>query len=316
MSDLIGSYKNGLYIHLEKENVPSNLMEMMQGYTGGIAGILQIAGQSLGVLFLSLSGHKFYLVAVINAVSFLISGLVWFFYENPKRGVSKNISLNLESKNIESKITRKKLLDKPSFNFMQEFGRIYSSNSFVLLGYTLIINFAGSALETVAFIFLLDHQILTGVNYTTAIFIIGTIQIAGSILGSFIGPHILKNISYFYTIFYAMISSTIFLVTFFIFKLGWLSIFLLFTSQILNTKTSMLSYSILINNIDQKIMGEFFAKLSIYQMVPILAGVSIIPSISAFSMKIAIALMLIVSVIGLLFSIYLLHESSNTKKSL
>ncbi|MDR0899145.1 MAG: MFS transporter [Lactobacillaceae bacterium] len=303
ISDLIGTYKSSLYVHLERENVPSHQMEMLQGYTSGISSILELVGQSLGMIILVASGYKFYLVALINAASYIISGLVWLFVD------SKRVD------NQKERPEKKKLLSKSSFSFIKEYGQIYKVNPFVNLGQTLIVNFNGSALETLAFLFLIDHQIFTGVSYGFAIALISGVEIAGSIIGSFVGPHIFKNISYFNTVLFSAVMDLIFLFTFFVFHWGWLSVVLLFFTQISNTKTGMLGYTILINNVKQDIMGELFAKLSFYQMAPILAGVAVIPSIGAFSMNTAVSILIGLAIIGAIFSWYVLLESKKNSES-
>ena len=73
LSDIISDYRSGLQMPILKKNIPEqDLMEAFS-FTQLISFLCSLAGQALGVWLLAISQQNFFLVALINSLTFLLS---------------------------------------------------------------------------------------------------------------------------------------------------------------------------------------------------------------------------------------------------
>lgn len=82
LSDVISDYRSGLQMPILKKNVAEeNLMEAFS-FTQMITFICNLIGQALGVWLLAASNQNFALVALLNALAFLLSSSILYIVRN------------------------------------------------------------------------------------------------------------------------------------------------------------------------------------------------------------------------------------------
>lgn len=76
VSDILSDYKNGLRLPIMQKNIESEKLYEAYSFAQFIGYLSSIAGQALGVWLLTTSGNNYAFVALINAISFLLSSVV------------------------------------------------------------------------------------------------------------------------------------------------------------------------------------------------------------------------------------------------
>ena len=77
LSDCIAEYRRGLVLPMFQSRIPEE--DLMEAYSFDqvISQITLISGQTLGVWLLTISHNNFFFLATINAISFLLSSMVF-----------------------------------------------------------------------------------------------------------------------------------------------------------------------------------------------------------------------------------------------
>ena len=183
LSDVASDFAGGLRMPLVKEKVAeSDLMEAYS-FSQFITYISAIGGQAFGVWLLGVSTQNFSLVAVINAIFFLVSALVLFL---------GRAELSLSTPLVDSKsLKNEKLSIKDQFltiyrNLRLVFLKSGQKNFGFMLFAVLLINALGGALGSIYNIFFLSHSILD-FSYTEALFISQVCALLAIIISSLTG---------------------------------------------------------------------------------------------------------------------------------
>lgn len=175
VSDILSDYKNGLRLPIMQKNIESEKLYEAYSFSQFIGYLSSIAGQALGVWLLTTSGNNYAFVALINAISFLLSSVV--LLKNRQK---------LRHDVVEA--------SEAGVSLMKQFRVMYTSMtetfkktdhvSFVkLLLSILTLNAIGGAINSIYHFYLMDHQ-LFHFHYGQSLVIVDTVTIIGAMLGN------------------------------------------------------------------------------------------------------------------------------------
>ncbi|MBA2796470.1 transporter [Streptococcus porcinus] len=175
ISDAINDFTNGLRLPIMQKNIESEKLYEAYSFSQFISYLSNILGQVLGVWLLTTSNHNYSFVAVINALTFLLSTLIlllnkqkltYHFIKTP----TEKISLSEQFKEM--------------YATMKEIFKKVDDVSFVrLLMSILILNVIGGAVNSIYNFYFMKHQ-LFGLHYGQSLVIVESILIVGAILGN------------------------------------------------------------------------------------------------------------------------------------
>lgn len=187
--DFLGSYSNYLTLPIFKHIVSDDDMAEANGFSGGTRQSIQLIGGMLGASLLALLNQSFVFFAILNALSFLLSFLIFKFNAkifNFVRPISQTESTVKVKKNKHHFIKDV----KNNFLNLKKFPQFFH---FTVLFATM--NFIGSAQDVLVALTLLKTKNLIIFNYGFTIALIGAAMSGGMVLGSFFPIPSLKKIS-------------------------------------------------------------------------------------------------------------------------
>lgn len=174
LTDCLASYHGSLFMPMVSHQIPND--DLVSAYSGFsiVAYICAIGGQTLGIWLLSLSQQNFTLIAIINALSFILSSVVLFsirkeLQHDPVTPQTKHSFLKKLQKTYQ--LARKVFAENADLSFISLFASL------------VILNVLGSAILPILNIFYLDHQ-LFNLSYANTILLMQMIGIAGAIIGN------------------------------------------------------------------------------------------------------------------------------------
>ena len=140
LSDIISDYRSGLQMPILKKNIPEqDLMEAFS-FTQLISFLCSLAGQALGVWLLAISQQNFFLVALVNSLTFLLSSTTLYLVR--RRLTHDPVTISENKPPLKEEL--KKMYTSSKLIFEQE-----GSNSFLkLLAQILVINAMGVTLDS------------------------------------------------------------------------------------------------------------------------------------------------------------------------
>lgn len=170
LSDVISDYRSGLQMPILKKNVAEeNLMEAFS-FTQMIAFICSLVGQALGVWLLAASNQNFALVALLNALAFLLSSTTLYLVRN---------RLTHEAvQSIQENLPLKKQLVEMYQNSKIIFEQEGASSFLKLLSQVLFLNALGGSIMALYNLHLLEHSI-PGLSFSQSLLVFETIFILG-----------------------------------------------------------------------------------------------------------------------------------------
>ncbi|MBB5888126.1 MFS transporter [Lactovum miscens] len=298
ISDLLSSYKNGLRIPILQKNLKSNEVSSAFGQLQSFGSILEIVGQTFGVMFLSLTGQSFTIVAILNAFLYLISALILLFF---KRYLTFNSAV--------SSISR--------LNIRETFSQIKSvfskekNNKFVITILSIIfINFILSGIGPVTDLALTNLHPF-GNNYGVSVLIFNCFLSSGMIVGSLFMNDFLNETKMNTIILYVFGFSTLFGIL--LMHLTFLAPMVLFSIAYCASKTSPRVNSLILNNISPDNLGKVSGGISTLFTFSVPFGASLFIFIANLtSIVITFYIISLISLLGFLM-MFLLNRQNSIK---
>lgn len=178
ISDMLSDYAAGLRLPILQKNLPKEELFEAYSFAQFTSYLCNIIGQSFGIWLLTVSNNHFSFVAIINAVSFLLSALVLLM--NKKKlthetvGVTKSDSLLKQFKDMYGK--------------MDTIFKNSNDTSFLkILASILCINALGGAVGSIYNFYFMKHTLFNW-TYGQSLFVVEIAMLVGAILGS-LTPH-------------------------------------------------------------------------------------------------------------------------------
>ncbi|RAV72075.1 transporter [Aerococcus mictus] len=176
ISDILSDYSNGLKMPMIQRHIAQKDLIEAYSFTQLITFICSLSGQAIGIWLLTLSNNDFSKVALINALSFLISvGLLF--------PIVKKLDYNKVSRDSH----RPKSLIKeiiPIFTQIKGlFDQSTHSHFIHLLIAVLLLNALGGSTTAIYNIFLLKEN-LFNLSYSQALLVVEAVTVSGILLAS------------------------------------------------------------------------------------------------------------------------------------
>lgn len=259
ISDCIGQYCGALRASIIQNRINDDDCRPTMGLISVISSLMVPLGQSVGVIILKVT-KAYYLAAIANAISFLISGLITlierrliYCYSNQiNKHVSDESKIKIDIRKIKEAIYKTTTLS--FFKFMICFG---------------IINAVGASIDSVISLFFISYPSTIPFSFSVSLVIINTVYIIGSILGNIIEIPWLKNKSIKVVLVYSSLLILCIYLNFLLIKNFLLTVFLMFTIAFIVGFLNPTLESKLIETTDPNIMG------SMWGIIGTLATVSI-----------------------------------------
>ena len=160
-----------------QKNIPEEDRMEAYSFTQFLSIICSISGQALGVWLLAISNQNFFFVASINALAFLLSSTVLYFYRKQLTHAPVTVK-KLEKKT--SFLTQAKEIFKLGEEIFQKEEK---SNFILLLASIAIINALGGSLNAIFNLSLLNRP-FWNFTFSQSLFLIQVVVMAGMVLGS------------------------------------------------------------------------------------------------------------------------------------
>lgn len=180
-SDLLGMYSSGLRMPIIQNKVPTDVQEQAVGINSGIATLMQVVGQAIGISFLAIN-HDYQMAGYLNALSFFIAGFVL---------LSGYRTLKLQPIAAPARDFKKML---------QEIRVALEASSQIkagkLLTSILLLNAVGASLDAIINLFLIDNESAVPFHFGVSILIINIVLVTGTILGSVLHTGFFQKLSF------------------------------------------------------------------------------------------------------------------------
>ena len=175
---MLSDFSNGLRMPIIQKYVNKKDLIEAYSFTQFISYICNFSAQALGIWLLTISQHNFALVAIINALSFMLSALVILIIKN-------DADYDVLSSNNE--LSFKEQFSNLDHNVMLIFNETNSADFIHLLLAILCLNMLSGSLNAIYNIWLLFAKI-GHLSYSQALLLIEFILVGGILIGS-LTPH-------------------------------------------------------------------------------------------------------------------------------
>lgn len=179
LSDVLTDFRGGLQLPIMQYHVAEEDLMEAYSFNQALAYLASIAGQALGVWLLAISQNNFMLVALVNALTFLLSSTTLFLVR--KRLTHAPVDNTQTSKPLKEQL--KDIYNSAKLIFEQD----SSGNFLKLLGQILLINALFGSLTALYNLYLLDHPFYN-LSFSQSLFLIDLIVVGGVIISSLF-PH-------------------------------------------------------------------------------------------------------------------------------
>ena len=279
LSDIISDYRSGLQMPILKKNIPEqDLMEAFS-FTQLISFLCSLAGQALGVWLLAISQQNFFLVALVNSLTFLLSSTTLYLVRRRLTHEPVTISEN-------------KLI------FEQE-----GSNNFLkLLAQILVINAMAGSLIALYNLYLLDNPIFH-LSFSQSLLILQTTLVLAMIIASLTPNDYFSRLSLNQLIIWAAVMMILLAISNFLHLPVFVGIifgfFLAYASGKINPKINTL----LLSKLPSDVLAQTSSFLSLLFSFSVPLGTMIFSSLALWNMNASWLIFSFIGVIALLLSI-------------
>ncbi|GEO79473.1 hypothetical protein FD29_GL000258 [Companilactobacillus mindensis DSM 14500] len=180
-SDLLGMYSSGLRMPIIQNKVPTDVQEQAVGINSGIATLMQVVGQAIGISFLAIN-HDYQMAGYLNALSFFIAGFVL---------LSGYRTLKLQPIAAPTRDFKKMLREIRVA--LEASSQIKAGK---LLTSILLLNAVGASLDAIINLFLIDDESAVPFHFGVSILIINIVLVTGTILGSVLHTGFFQKLSF------------------------------------------------------------------------------------------------------------------------
>jgi hypothetical protein len=178
LSDTLSDFSNGLRMPIIQKYVNKKDLIEAYSFTQFISYICNFSGQALGIWLLTISQHNFALVAIINALSFMLSALVILIIKD---------DADYDVLSSDNELSFKEQFSNLYHNVMLIFNETNSADFIHLLLAILCLNMLSGSLNAIYNIWLLSAKI-GHLSYSQALLLIEFILVGGILIGS-LTPH-------------------------------------------------------------------------------------------------------------------------------
>lgn len=180
-SDLLGMYSSGLRMPIIQNKIPTDVQEQAVGINSGIATLMQVVGQAIGISFLAIN-HDYQMAGYLNALSFFIAGFVLLSgYRNLKLP-----PITMPTRNFKKMIKEIRVALEASSQIKA--GKLLTS--------ILLLNAVGASLDAVINLFLIDNEGTMPFQFGVSILVINIVLVTGTILGSILHTGFFQALSF------------------------------------------------------------------------------------------------------------------------
>lgn len=291
ISDCIGQYCGSLRASIIQNRIDDEDRRSTLGLSSVISTLVVPLGQSLGVIILKIT-RAYYLAAIANALSFLISGLITLggqkliHYYSDSNKISTNSHLEVDKDKVKAAIYKTTALS--FLNFMVCFG---------------LINSVGASIDSVINLYFVSYPHATPFSFSVSLVILNTFNIIGSILGNIINISWLSRKSIKTLLIYGSTIIIFIYLNFLLCKSFWLTVLLMFIVGFFIGFINPTIDSKLMQNTDPAIMGSIWGIIGTLATVSIPFGsVGLILIYNAISPQ----AMFIIAIVLMIFAVVLL----------
>lgn len=301
ISDSISNLLSGISMPIFKHHIPQSELVSAYSFRNVISYLCGVGGQVFGIWLLEISEKNFFLVAIINALSFFIAAIILI-----------SISPLLLNK-AESEAETKHSFLNNLVEMYQASKNIFSTQSdgqFIKFIIVIIIsNVLGSILSPVFSLYFLENQWMT-FSYGQMLLIVNTTMVLGNVLGSLFPNDFFAKLS-LKTILMLEFFSFILIGVFFILRTSFFLVLLmfLFNSFLVGKFNPKFNATLMMNVPDNK-LAQVSSFISFLVMVSIPLGTSIASILYVYNSF----LLWITFITMAVFSLYLCREMNSNSK--
>ncbi|GGE28898.1 transporter [Streptococcus himalayensis] len=292
-SDMLSDFRSGLQMPMIQKNIAEEDLMESYSFTQLLSVACGLIGQGIGVWLLAISHQNFTLVALVNALAFLLSSSILYFVRS---------QLTYETVDTaEEEVSFTERLKSIYSNAKLIFNQTDNGGFLSLLFAILAVNALGGSISALYNLYLLDNP-LFGLTFSQSLFLIEIINIVGMVLSS------LTPNDYFAK---QSIETIIIWIAFSMIGLG-LSNFLHLSALISLTLIAFMIYllykvnpkiqSMLLSSVPSNVLAQTSSFLSFLFSFSIPAGTMLFTSLALWNMDIAWASFSIISLIALYLS--------------
>ncbi|MBQ6143481.1 MAG: transporter [Lactococcus lactis] len=293
ISDTFSNLERGLKMPILQKNIPQNTMMAAFSFKQFVTYISSLLGQIFGVWLLSVSYQNFSFVAIINAVTFLLSVFSLMI-------IRKEMSFDfISADSKDSKTTLTTRLKSILSNARQIFGKEGASGFTRMLSCIILVNVLGSAILPIFNIVLLDKTILN-LPFGTSILIMQSAYILGVIVSSLLPNDVFSKLSL--TTLISFVSASLLglsALNMSQFPALMSTIFIVFIGYVIGKINPKLS-SQLLNALSPEVLAQTGAFLDTLFMLSIPVGTVMFTSLTLWHVKISWFIFSILSLVALI----------------
>ncbi len=168
-SDILGMYSSSLRMPIIQTKISNDIQEEALGINQGIATIMQIVGQAIGVSLLAAT-QNYQLAGYINALTFLIAGII--------------LITGYKSLEVPQVIHKNPSAHRLLILMKQTLEASANINAWALLGSIFFMNAVGASMDAITNLYLIDQSNKLPLPFSVSVLIINTVMVIGTILGS------------------------------------------------------------------------------------------------------------------------------------
>ena len=294
LSDIISDYRSGLQMPILKKNVPEkDLMEAFS-FTQLISFLCSLAGQALGVWLLTVSQQDFFLVALVNALTFLLSSTILYLV---RRRLTHD-PVVISEKNAPLKEELKKMYTSSKLIFEQE-----GSNNFLkLLAQILIVNAMAGSLIALYNLYLLDNPIFQ-LSFSQSLLVLQTTLVLAMIAASLTPNDYFSRLSLNQLTLWAALTMILLAVSNFLHLPVFVGIAFGFLLAYISGKINPKINTLLLSKLPSDVLAQTSSFLSLLFSFSVPFGTMVFSSLALWNMNASWLIFSIIGVIALLLSI-------------
>ena len=294
LSDIISDYRSGLQMPILKKNVPEkDLMEAFS-FTQLISFLCSLAGQVLGVWLLTVSQQDFFLVALVNALTFLLSSTILYLVR--RRLTHDPVAISERKAPLKEEL--KKMYTSSKLIFEQE-----GSNNFLkLLAQILIVNAMAGSLIALYNLYLLDNPIFQ-LSFSQSLLVLQTTLVLAMIAASLTPNDYFSRLSLNQLTLWAALTMILLAVSNFLHLPVFVGIAFGFLLAYISGKINPKINTLLLSKLPSNVLAQTSSFLSLLFSFSVPFGTMVFSSLALWNMNASWLIFSIIGVIALLLSI-------------
>ncbi|MCM0600800.1 hypothetical protein KAR53_04330 [Periweissella ghanensis] len=163
LSDLLGGIRSGIYSHLLKVNLASDEFQEASGFSQSMTVLIDLIGGAVGLALLTLVHNNFSVFAILNAVTFALSGLIVF-------GARKHIKEPAVNQEKKQPTQKKSSFSQRMLLGIQELRKLPGIKS--VLAYLIVINGLAASTNVLFVLSLRHHVTLWNLSFSQMFFLV------------------------------------------------------------------------------------------------------------------------------------------------